>query len=208
MKNFLIFVLILALVVGFLIYRAGSVDAFVAEVKAKVNSVLDLFESKPAPEGANVKIPGERIYFTAPEGWNIKQQAFSTTIQKNKDSLVSIAYNTSNPPSGDYKNKVKRLGNYFAGDASSECSAFIRNQDIKIASSKKTTVAGYNCLQFTGTIWAVGDWDCHVYGYVFVVDDVEIMVCGLVASMKQETDLIVEIDALTDQIAKSVQFVK
>jgi hypothetical protein len=154
-----------------------------------------------------IRVPGEKIYFYAPSGWEVEKENLSTVVQQSKDCLVSICYNWPWPitEERDLTNVIAELGYNFTSDASSESRGYIVNSTIEVTSTEKSTVAGYDCVIFTGVVDNDGNWDCHVYGYTFVVNNVELMVVGLVSTQEQDEQMIADINALTDQIAASVR---
>lgn len=154
-----------------------------------------------------IKVPGEKIYFSAPNGWDVEKENFSTIVRQNKDCLVSICYSWPWPtsPESNLVNIIPRLGYNFTSDANSESRGIIVNSTIEVVSSQKSTINGYNCVSFTGIVKNDSNWNCHVYGYTFVVNDVELMVVGLVSAKDQDSNMISQINKLTDQIASSVR---
>jgi hypothetical protein len=151
-----------------------------------------------------ISVPGEQIYFSAPGGWVVKDENLSRIVANNEDCLVSICYGW--PTSDvDLIETITRLGKYFTTDASINSHGFIRNSNIEVTSTEKSAVAGYDCIVFNGVVDNGGNWDCHVYGYTFVVNNVELMVVGLVSTQEQDAQMISDINKLTDQIAASVR---
>jgi len=160
------------------------------------------------PKDTEVHIPGEEIYFTVPAGWDVEDENLSMIISQNKDCLVSICYEW--PMSNDYDlvEKIPTLGYFFTADADSESQGNIRNSTIEIVSSENATIANIEGIQFTGSVNNERGWKCHTYGYIFTIDDVIVMVTGLVSAQAQDAQMIAEINSLTDQVAASVRTVK
>lgn len=155
-------------------------------------------------ENTEIRVPGEKIYFYAPSGWEVEKQNLSTVVKQGKDCLVSICYDWPMSYEFDLEEMISRLGYNFTADADSEGQGYIVNSTIEVTSTEKTTVAGYDCVVFTGVVSNDGNWNCHVYGYTFVVNNVELMVVGIVSAQAQDAQMIADINALTDQIAASV----
>ena len=155
-------------------------------------------------ENQEIRVPGEKIYFYAPSGWEIEKENLSTVVKQGKDCLVSICYNWPMSYEFDLEAMISSLGYNFTADADSEGRGNVVNSTIEVTSSDKSTVAGYDCVVFTGVVHNDGGWDCHVYGYTFVVNNVELMVVGIVSAQEQDAQMIKDINALTDQIAASV----
>ena len=155
-------------------------------------------------ENTEIRVPGEKIYFYAPSGWEVEKENLSTVIKQSKDCLVSICYNWPMSYEFDLVEMISRLGYNFTADADSEGQGYIVNSTIEATSTEKSTIAGYDCVVFTGVVSNDGNWNCHVYGYTFVVNNVELMVVCIVSTQAQDAQMIADINALTDQIAASV----
>lgn len=178
-------------------------DSVQKEENKEKEETKEQIPTEPAVAKTEIQVPGEQIFFYAPADWEVKDENLSRIVAKNEDCLVSVCYGW---PSSevDLVETITRLGKYFTKDASINSHGLIRNSNIEVTSSKSSTIAGYDCVVFTGVVNNDNKWNCHVYGYTFVVNNVELMVVGLVSTTEQDAQMIADINALTDQIAASV----
>ena len=211
MKKIIALLIIATMILGLSACDAGNVADGQQESKP-VETTMPTTQTEGSTESPDVgqenttiRVPGEQIYFLAPSGWEVEKENLSTVIKQNKDCLVSICYNWPMSGESDLNAMITDLGYFFTSDASSESHGFILNSTIEVTSSENGAIAGYDCVVFTGIVNNDNKWDCHVYGYTFVVNNVELMVVGLVSTQEQDTQMIAEINSLTDQIASSVR---
>lgn len=82
-------------------------------------------------------------------------------------------------------------------------------EDIEVISSEEVTIAGYDSIKYTGTIvnspFEDETWQCNVYGYTFLIDEVPYAVLGFVTTREQEQSIIDEMIAEVDAIAGSIR---
>ena len=156
-------------------------------------------------DGNVLQIPATEIYFTYPKGWYKSGGSTSVMMQENEDCMVAVCYSWDQSFEGKLADMVSYFSLGFLLDAAPESRGILGAQPIEVTSTKATKVAGYDSVQFTGKVNNNGEWDCHVYGYTYVVDGTNLMVIGLVSTQAQDAQMIKDIDALTDQIAASVR---
>ena len=81
--------------------------------------------------------------------------------------------------------------------------------DIVVTSSEVVTMAGMDSMKFTGTTeymaYEEDPWDCYVYGYTFVIEDVSYAVIGLVIPKEQEQSMIDDMKNQVDSIAATIR---
>lgn len=155
------------------------------------------------PTDISLRIYGE-IYVSYPSDWTVKKDAPSVFFVQNSDCLVNLLCRRASSFDGELEDIVAFMSQTFADDSSKYCSGSIYGSEIETTSMERSTVAGYDCVKFEGTI-KNGDWDCHVYGYGLIVEDRVMMITGLVSAKAQDAGMIAEIDALTDSIAASIK---
>ena len=156
-------------------------------------------------KGKTFFVPSKDVCFTVPTAWSVDEKDLSVIVSQNKDCLVAVSYDWTQSSNENLEQIIKNLSRYMLRDASGESRGVIRNSEIIVTSTRNDTVAGYDCVVFNGTIDNQGQWTCHVYGYTYIVDGIELMVCGLVSAQEQDPAMIEMIDNLTDEIAASVR---
>lgn len=81
--------------------------------------------------------------------------------------------------------------------------------DIVVDSSEVVTMAGMDSMKFTGTTeymaYEEEPWNCYVYGYTFVIEDVSYAVIGLVLPKEQEQSMIDDMKNQVDSIAATIR---
>ena len=82
-------------------------------------------------------------------------------------------------------------------------------ETLDVKSSENVKMAGYDSIKFTATTTnaSIDDvrWDCYVYGYAFIINDLPYVVVGVVAPEDQEQSMIDEMIADVDAIAGSIR---
>lgn len=152
-----------------------------------------------------VRVPATEIYFSCPTDWNVAETIRTQVVSKSEEALVGVFSSASTPVEGDLIQMVSAYSAMFLRDVSSYSKGYLRTSEIEVVESKKDRLGNYDCAVFNGKVNNDGEWDCHVYGYALTVDGVNLMILGLVSAKAQDADMISEIDALTDQIAKSIR---
>ena len=151
-----------------------------------------------------LKVVGQQIYFSYPENWATSQNGKTTAIFSSDECLVGVCYDWITEFDGTLEEIPDLFADSFGRDTVSICRGDIGTSSIEVLTTERTTVAGMESVRFTGTI-KNNSWDCHLYGYTYQVNGVNLMVVGLVSAQEQNSDMIAEIDTLTDQIAASVR---
>lgn len=152
-----------------------------------------------------IKVPGKQIYFSTDVDWKVDNDDLAIMLYENRDCMVGICYNWISEFDGNYEGLIESLSANFVSEASSKCHGYLRTSQVVVLTNEMCNIAGYDCMKFTGKIDNDGNWDCHVYGYAYVVNDVQLMVIGIVSTEDQDAAMIADINALTDQIAASVR---
>lgn len=163
-------------------------------------------EAKPTEDqkkGTDLKIYGD-IYVVYPEPWRTEENSRTNIFYQDETCLVGITSKKGSSFEGELEDIIPYLSEAFANDVSSYSKGLLAGQEIETASVERGTVAGFDCVKFTGKINNNDNWDCHVYGYAMIVEDRVLMITGLVSTEAQDAGMIAEINALTDQIAESV----
>ena len=169
-------------------------------------------EATSAPEeteaaGIVLQVPSKEIYFNCPDGWSYSKETYSTVLMETNASLVAVCYNWVIPYEGDLEGIVAFFSDGVMRDVSPYSQGYLGAASITTTSAEKTKLGNQECVRFIGTVPNT-EWNCHVYGYVFVVNDIPMMVMGLVSTQAQDAQMISDINALTDQIAATVRTTK
>lgn len=163
-------------------------------------------EQEDTQPASNVlQIPGKEIYFSYPEGWTVEEEIYTLMAMENNDALIGICYDYFTPFDGNLEGLIDFYGQPFLRDVSSYSKGYLRDSNIEVLTTESGTVAGYDCVKFTAKAINNGEWDCHLYGYTFVIGDTTLMVTGLVSAAEQDAGMIQVIDKLTDEVAGSVK---
>ena len=164
--------------------------------------------SEPAQNGKVLQIPYNEIYLTAPDGWDVANCDDSFVVCQTSDCLVSISYQWHVEFEGQLDDVMDLLLPRFVADAALYSKGRVDVANLEVRSTENGTIAGYDSIRFTAKIRNRDEWDCHVYGYAVVVNNIPLMITGLVSAKAQDADMIAEIDALTDRIAASIEVKK
>lgn len=159
----------------------------------------------PDAAGTVWKVPTYDIYATYPEGWMAVENGGVLMVMKSKEAMVSITYSLDETIGNDLEKAISPTTRKIVDNVYSYCEGRIANSEVEVASTAECKVGEFDCLKFNGSISSSGEYDCHVYGYTYIIDGVSIVVCGMVTAKAQDNQLIAEIDALTDQIANTIR---
>lgn len=160
------------------------------------------------PDGLTWETPVGDIAVNYPDGWIAVEAGTALLVLQTKECMVAVVYNSADDVGGNLEKVVDVSSRFFLNEAASYCEGRVRDEIVKVTSTEPCTMAGFDSLRFNGTVNSAGEYDCHAYGYTFVINDVNLMVIGLVTAKAQDQQMIADIDALTDQIAASVRTVK
>lgn len=174
--------------------------------KESSQEIISSDEASSKEEIREFRVQGS-THFYAPIEWKVFNGSNSSVVYKSEDSMVSISYRYQTDPNNDLEKIIEKITYTAFSDAAGSAHGNIRNSSINVISTEKSTIADIECLKFTGSIpnaeldWK---WNCHVYGYTFIYDGAEFMICGIVSKPEQDPELIAEINELTDFIAESI----
>lgn len=165
-----------------------------------------LTESKqPVLSGKIWKVPTYDIYVTCPNEWITSERYGVQAIFKDKDAMVAVTYCLEDEISDDLESVIVPATKSIIQNAYIYCAGGIADSSVEVKSTSECKMGGFDSLQFTGVIPNSNGYDCHTYGYSFIINGVGIVVCGIVSAPEQDPAMIAQIDALTDQVAASVR---
>ena len=151
-----------------------------------------------------LRIPMRSIYVSYEKGLREKEQGATTLVYDTNDALVGLIYDNEEVYTGDLWGIADFFSEKFPQKAASSSRGNL-NSPINILTSEACTVNGFDSVRFTGTCSNDGEWDCHVYGYSFIINDTAFAIIGLVSAREQDPELIATIDARVDAMAATVR---
>lgn len=134
-----------------------------------------------------------------------REEGYTVLVYNTNDALVGLTALTDDKYSGTLKDAVELFKTQFLYDASCVSKGALFGSSFEVTSSKEVTIAGRESVCFIATVSNRDKWDCHVYGYVFVIDEVPCAVIGLVSADTQDPAMIAEIDARVDRMAATIR---
>ncbi len=151
-----------------------------------------------------IKISGTNVYINYSSNLRFKKQSNSILFYNSNDALVGITFNTTKY-NGDLKNIINLLINDFINDSATSSSGNIYNQQFNLDDTVNVKINNNDGIKFWGMVENQGGWNCHVYGYALVVDEIPILFTGIVSSQEQSSDLIQEIENRVDAMVKTIR---
>lgn len=179
-----------------------------SEEQASTNNETPTSSSNETKENVKTaQIPGREIYVDYSTSMRKKDQGNTVLMYKSNDCLVGLSYQKTGF-TGTLNDVVDLFKNSFINDAANSSRGDLYGSEISISSSQKTTMANRESIKFTGTVRNEDSWDCHVYGYAFIIDNIPCAVIGLVSAQAQDASMISEIDAHVEEIASTIRTTK
>ena len=152
-----------------------------------------------------LRIPRRSIYVSYEKGLREKEQGATTLVYNTNDALVGLTYDFDKVYTGDVDGVAQFFAEDFPNRASTSSQGWLFGSRIDILTSEACTVNGFDSVRFTGTCSNDGEWDCHVYGYSFIINDTAFAIIGLVSAREQDPEMIATIDARVDAMAATVR---
>lgn len=155
-----------------------------------------------------VSIPGREIYIDCLSSLRTKEQGRTVIMYDSKDSLVGLTFNKSDEFVGSITDVLELLNDKFMSNISNYSKGDLDGAKIEVVSQQTSKIAGFECVKFTGTAQndsPDGNWNCHVYGYTFVINDVPCAIIGVVSAEEQDEEMVSNIDKTVDNMAASIR---
>lgn len=151
-----------------------------------------------------LKIPLKHIYISYEKRLKKDSHSATSLVYDTNDALVGLIYDFDELYTGDLWGVADFFSEEFPENAAP---ASRRNliPPIEVLTSEACTVNGFDSVRFTGTCSNDGEWDCHVYGYSFIINDTAFAIIGLVSAREQDPEMIATIDARVDAMAATVR---
>ena len=152
----------------------------------------------------DLNIPLKHIYISYEK--RLREACWGATevVYDTKDALVGLIYDNEGVYTGDLWGVADFFSEKFPERAAYSSRGNL-NSSISILTSEACTVNGFDSVRFTGTCSNDGEWDCHVYGYSFIINDTAFAIIGLVSAREQDPEMIATIDARVDAMAATVR---
>ena len=152
----------------------------------------------------NLNIPLKDIYVSYEKRLREDSHAATSLVYDTNDALVGLIYDFDEAYTGD----LWGVADYFSEEFPKRAAWASRRNvvpPIEVLTSEACTVNGFDSVRFTGTCSNDGEWDCHVYGYSFIINDTAFAIIGLVSAREQDPEMIATIDARVDAMAATVR---
>lgn len=135
----------------------------------------------------------------------VSESGFARLIDSGNDTTAAFCLDVLNPYTGTLDGVFDHFKVRFPASAAISCQGDINSSEMELIDSEKVTMAGFDSIRFTGKVPNKSGWDCHVYGYTFLIDSVPYAVIGIVSDASQSEDLIAFINAEVDAIAATIK---
>ena len=160
-------------------------------------------EEKPEMKSIIAPITGVWVQCRAER--KVRESGNARIVASGNNTLVAYCMGIVDPYSGDLEGVFDFFKESFPANAASNCQGDISSSVIELIESKKVTMAGFDSIRFTGKVANKSGWDCHVYGYTFLIDGVPYAVIGIVSDATQSADLIAYNQTEVDEIAATIK---
>lgn len=170
-------------------------DAIVDSNQSNLNTNNDVSSSF---DKETIKIPMEKIYIDYESKLRRVDSSYCELVYDTNDGLVGFCYDLHSDELVELDNVVEYFSEYFIDAAYYSSRGNLSGELYKVISSERTNIADFESVKFYATVNNDKAWDCHIYGYAFVIDDVPFAVIGLVSEKTQSPELIEKIEARVD----------
>lgn len=135
----------------------------------------------------------------------VREEGFATVVYESKDAMVAFCMDVINTYDIELEEVLSVYEKRVPAVVSTMCQGDINGQTIEMLNSEKVKMAGFDSIRFTGKVANTAGWDCHVYGYLFLIDNDPYAVMGIVSQKDQNADLIAANEAEVDEIAATIK---
>lgn len=168
-----------------------------AEEENTVKEEKDELKSITAP------ITGVWVQYNAER--KTKESGYARLISSGNNTIAAFCMDVLNPYTGTLEDVFDHFKDTYPSRVAVACQGDVNSCSIELIDSEKVTMAGFDSIRFTGKVPNKSGWDCHVYGYTFLIDSVPYAVIGIVSDASQSEDLIAFINAEVDAIAATIK---
>ena len=149
-------------------------------------------------------IPINDVYISYEKRLKEEHHSATSLVYDTDDALAGLIYDFDEAYAGDLWGVADYFSEKFPKMASTSSRGYLHSA-FEVLTSEACTVNGFDSVRFTGTCSNDGEWDCHVYGYSFIINDTAFAIIGLVAAQEQDPEMIATIDARVDAMAATVR---
>lgn len=170
-------------------------------------------EEAPTNDDTSSKVktartPGTEIYVDYDVSLRKKEQPTTILMYNNNDCLTGLCFQVNEEYTGTLEGVIDVYKEDFIIDATTSSCGDLYGSEIEVISTEKVTVAGRDSIKFIGTVNNDNKWDCHVYGYTFIINNKAYALIGLVSAKEQDSEMIKEIDERIDKMAATIRTTK
>lgn len=153
------------------------------------------------------------VYYDYPAETHFIREQWGIDFVLEKEEIMVGVYSDLDE---EFNDSVEDVITFVNDDRFTEAASFAGEglslwlgADIVVTSSEVVTIAGMDSMKFTGTTeymaYEADPWDCYVYGYTFVIEDISYAVIGLVIPKEQEQSMIDDMKNQVDSIAATIR---
>ena len=162
-------------------------------------------ESEIKKDVKTVRVPAGYLYVDCDTSLKVKKDGYTALMYDTNDALVGFSSKQSIKHEGTLVEAIDYFKSDFIYDASLSSTGDLVGEAFEVLTTEEVTMAGRDSIRFTGKVLNRDTWECHVYGYVFVIDGIPCAVIGLVSAQEQDAGMIAEIDTRVDEIASTLR---
>ena len=149
------------------------------------------------------------IYVNYDAGLRTKSHGPYILAYDTNNALVGVIYDGDHEYTGDLAGVPGFFSAKFLRAAETSSSGHLSDSQIEVLESEPCTINSFDSIRFTGTCCNTNsggnEWDCHVYGYSFIINDTAVAIIGLVSAQEQDSEMIATIDARVDAMAATIR---
>ena len=165
-------------------------------------------ETAPSEQPAKVQtvyIPAKGICVDCDLRYTLRSEGCATLMYTSNDALLALCRYTSREYTGDLNGVFDIFKKKLPNDASTHSRGDLWGCEIEMLSSENVMVNGFEGIRFTGKIPNKSGWNCHVYGYLFLINKIPCGVAGLVSAEAQDSAMIQQINAEVETIVATIR---
>ncbi len=155
------------------------------------------------------------VFYDYPTTHSIKEEGgIAFILSDEQDIMVGLYRDVIGKKENDSLENIVDFANEdgfmdSVSRAGTGASTFYLEEDIVVTSSEIVTMAGRDSMKFEGTtpnrFRDEATWDCYVYGYTFLFDNISYAVIGVVAPQEQDETMIEQMKQQVDDMAASLR---
>lgn len=148
--------------------------------------------------------PLAKIYCKVPETFGSKSEG-KVVVATGKDEYIATICNASKGSyTGGLEGILPFLAKSYADDTSPFLEPNIKEESLKVSTTEKVTVSGYEALKFSGPVTNTSGGTYQIYGYTMIIDEMPVMFLGVLRSEDQADKDLKAMQELVDLMAGSI----